>query len=120
MSAKYRCIHREEGNYPIQPVCRWAKVSKSGYYAWRNRPKSSTTKRREDLTAIIVEFFDESEQTYGYRRIHAELARSGVKVSPDTVRKIMATEGLVACHPRKRVRTTTPAPDLPSRPDRLR
>ncbi|SYZ34533.1 Hypothetical protein PROPAUS_2550, partial [Propionibacterium australiense] len=31
MSAKYRCIHREEGNYPIQSMCRWAKVSKSGY-----------------------------------------------------------------------------------------
>ncbi|SYZ34610.1 IS3 family transposase [Propionibacterium australiense] len=120
MSAKYRCIHREEGNYPIQSMCRWVKVSKSGYYAWRNRPKSLAAQRREDLAAIIVKFFDESEQTYGYRRIHAELARSGVKVSPDTVRKIMATAGLVACQPRKRARTTIPAPDLPDRPDRLR
>ncbi|WP_390898062.1 IS3 family transposase, partial [Propionibacterium acidifaciens] len=33
------------------------------------------------MTAIIVKFFDESEQACGYRRIHAELARSGVKVS---------------------------------------
>ncbi len=86
MSAKYRRIHREEGNRPIQSMCRWVKVSKSGYYAWRNRPKSSTTQRREDLTAIIVKFFDESEQTCGYRRIHAEPARSGVKVSLDMVR----------------------------------
>ena len=86
MSAKYRRIHREEGNRPIQSMCRWVKVSKSGYYAWRNRPKSSTTQRREDLTAIIVKFFDESEQTHGYRRIHAEPARSGVKVSLDMVR----------------------------------
>ena len=120
MSAKYRCIHREEGNYPVRSMCRWAKVSKSGYYAWRNRPKSSTAQRREDLTAVIVEFFDESEQTYGYRRIHAELTRSGVKVSPDTVRRIMAVEGLVTCQPRKRARTTVPAPDLCDRPDRLR
>ena len=94
MSAKYRRIHREEGNRPIQSMCRWVKVSKSGYYAWRNRPESSTTQRGEDLTAIIVKFFDESEQTYGYRRIHAELARSGVKVSLDMVRKIMAAAGL--------------------------
>ena len=99
---------------------RWVKVSKSGYYAWRNRPESSTTQRREDLTAIIVKFFDESEQTYGYRRIHAELARSGVKVSLDMVRKIMAAAGLVACQPRKQAKTTVPAPDLPGRPDRLR
>ena len=120
MSAKYRRIHREEGNYPIQSMCRWVKVSKSGYYAWRNRPESSTARRREDLTAIIVKFFDESEQTYGYRRIRAELARSGVKVSLDMVRKIMAAAGLVACQPRKQAKTTVPAPDFPGRPDRLR
>ncbi|WP_275403722.1 IS3 family transposase [Propionibacterium ruminifibrarum] len=82
-------------------MCRWAKVSKSGYYAWRNWSKSSIAERREDLTAIIVKFFDESEQTYGYRpygyrRIHAELTRSGIKASRDMVRKIMAAEGLVA------------------------
>ena len=99
---------------------RWVKVSKSGYYAWRNRPESSTTQRREDLTAIIVKFFDESEQAHGCRRIHAELARSGVKVSLDMVRKIMAAAGLVACQPRKQAKTTVPAPDFPGRPDRLR
>ena len=120
MSAKYRRIHREEGNYPIQSMRRWVKASKSGYYAWRNRPESSTTQRREDLTAIIVKFFDESEQTHGCRRIHAELARSGVKVSLDMVRKIMAAAGPVACQPRKQAKTTVPAPDLPGRPDRLR
>ncbi|WP_415635185.1 IS3 family transposase [Propionibacterium acidifaciens] len=101
-------------------MCRWVKVSKFGYYARRNRPKSSTTQRREDLTAIIIKFFDESEQTYGYRRIRAELARSGVKVSLDMVRKIMAAAGLVACQPRKQAKTTVPAPDFPGRPDRLR
>ena len=100
-------------------MCRWVKASKSGYYAWRNRPESSTARRREDLTAIIVKFFDESEQTYGYRRIHAELARSGVKVSLDMVRKIMAAAGLVACQPRKQAKTTVPAPDFPGRPGRL-
>ena len=120
VSVKYRCINREEGNYPVRSMCRWAKVSKSGYYAWRNRPKSSTTRRREDLTAIIKVIFAESEQTYGYRRIHAELARNRTRVSRDTVRKIMAAEGLIACQPRKRAKTTTPAPDLPGRPDRLR
>ncbi|SPF67125.1 Integrase, catalytic core [Propionibacterium ruminifibrarum] len=119
MSVKYRCINREEGNYPVRSMCRWAKVSKSGYYAWRNRPKSSTARRREDLTAIIKVIFAESEQTYGYRRIHAELARNRTRVSRDTVRKIMAAEGLVACQPTKRAKTTTPAPDLPGRPDRL-
>ncbi|RLP05841.1 Uncharacterised protein [Propionibacterium australiense] len=77
-------------------MCRWAKVSKSGYYAWRNRPLSATAQRKEELTTLITYFFDESEQTYGYRRIHAELTQSGIRVSRDMVRKIMAAEGLVA------------------------
>ena len=81
MSAKYRRIHREEGNYPIQSMCRWVKVSESGCCVRRNRPESSTARRREDLTAIIVGFFDESEQTCGCRRIHAEPARGGVEAS---------------------------------------
>ena len=121
MSAEYRRIHREEGNYPIQSMCRWVKVSKSGYYAWRNRPESSTTQRGEDLTAIIVVgFFDESEQTCGYRRIHAELARSGVKASLDMVRGIVAAAGPVARRPPgDGPGRIVPAPDLPGRPGRL-
>ncbi|MFC2623674.1 MAG: hypothetical protein ACFN0W_03570, partial [Propionibacterium acidifaciens] len=78
MSAEHRRIHREEGNRPVRSMRRWVKVSKSGYYAWRNRPESSTTQRREDPAAIIVEFFDESEQAHGCRRIHAGPARGGV------------------------------------------
>ena len=99
MSAEYRRIHRGGGDRPVRSVCRWVKVSESGCCARRNRPESSTARRREDLTAIIVKFFDESEQTCGYRRIHAELARSGVKVSLGMVCKIMAAAGLVACQP---------------------
>ncbi|MCI1747687.1 MAG: IS3 family transposase [Acidipropionibacterium sp.] len=41
-------------------------------------------------------YFDESDGTYGYRRVAAELARAGESVHPDTVRAIMRAEGLVA------------------------
>ena len=56
MSAKYRRIHREEGNRPVRSMRRWVKASGSGYYARRNRPESSTARRGEDPAAIIVEF----------------------------------------------------------------
>ena len=105
MSAKYRRIHREEGNYPIQSMCRWVKASESGYYAWRNRPKSSTTRRREDLTAIIVKLLDESERAHGCRRVHAGPARGGVEASRSAWSAIMAAAGPVARRPRGRART---------------
>ena len=82
-------------------MCRWARVSRSGYYRWRNQGLSETQKRREELTILITHFFHESDQTYGYRRIHAALAERGVHASLDLVRQLMHQAGLVACQPRK-------------------
>lgn len=120
VSTKYGFIRSEEGNYPVRSMCRWAKVSRSGYYAWRDRPGSATAKRRQDLTVIIARFFADSDQTYGYRRIRAELARHGIRAGAQTVRKIMAANDMTPCQPRKKARTTVQSADLPGRPDRLR
>ena len=98
-------------------MCRCLEVSRSGYYDWRDRPISATLERRRELTVMIHFHFDGSDGTYGYRRVHAELARAGVAVHPDTVRAIMRAEGLVAAQPRQSVRTTIPAGDVQGRPD---
>ena len=62
-------------------------------------------------------FFNDSKQTYGYRRVHKILERNGIATSPETVRRLMRQEGLVACQPRPKARTTVPAADLTGRPD---
>ena len=38
--------------------------------------------------------FDESDGTYGYRRVHADLAAWGVPVGPELVRSVMRDLGL--------------------------
>jgi transposase InsO family protein len=98
-------------------MCRCLQVSHSGYYDWRNRPISATEQRRQELTVKIRFYFEESDGTYGYRRVAAELSRAGESVHPDTVRAIMRAEGLVAAQPRLKVRTTIPADDVDGRPD---
>lgn len=118
MNAKYAFIQREEGNYPIRSMCRWAKVSRSGYYEWCDREPSATQVWREQLGLVIQAVFDDSDGTYGYRRVHAALLRLRRPCDDQTVRAIMAERGLVACQPRpKGPRTTIPAdssglPDL--------
>ena len=107
--AKYEFIDSqaiEPGAPPIWRMCRWLGVSRSGFYHWRSRPVSATAARRQQLTARIRHYFTVSDETYGYRRIHADLAAEGTECSPELVRQIMRTEALVSCQPRP-FRTTT-------------
>ena len=52
------------------------------------------------LGLLVTEAFDESDETYGHRRVHAQLVRRGERCSPELVRGIMCEQGLVACQPR--------------------
>jgi len=86
--------------YPVKKMCCWLEVSPSGFFDWKRRPQSATAARRAELTALVIEIFDDSDETYGYRRVHAELGRRGVPAGPELVRAIMRDQGLVPCQPR--------------------
>jgi putative transposase len=98
-------------NFPVVKMCAWAEVSTSGYYEWRDRPASATAIRRAHLATLITEIFLLFEETYGYRRVHAQLVRQGEQVSPELVRELMREQGLVPCQPRPYRPTTTVAGD---------
>ena len=108
MSERYEFIDAEkdtmteagERKYTITKMCAWLEVSTSGYYEWRDRPESATTKRHAYLALLVGKAFELSDETYGYRRIHAQLARWGETCSPELVRGIMRELDLVPCQPR--------------------
>jgi putative transposase len=110
--SKYEYIDSQKNDpaetNPVSKMCRWLAVSTSGFYHWAQRPQSATAARREALTERIKYFFKESDGTYGYRRIHADLTQAGTECSPELVRQIMRHEDLVACQPRP-FRVTTEA-----------
>ena len=111
MSSIYEFIEGEKANYPISKMCLWAGVSKSGFYEWRSRPASATAERRAWLAIQVRRIFDEHQQRYGYRRVHAQLSDEGIEAGPELVRHIMVAEGLVTCQPRPYKVTTTPGPE---------
>ncbi len=117
MTAKYAFIRGEEGNYSVRSMCTWSDVSRSGYYEWKDRAPSCTALWRAELGEIIEYLFVDSDGTYGYRRIHAALARVGRFCDEQTVRSIMAERGLVSCQPRPRGPVTTIASDAGDTPD---
>lgn len=84
----------------ILQMCAWLGVSRSGFYEWRNRPRSATARRREELKLYVQKSFDDSDGTYGYRRVHADLADWGVACGPELVRDLMRELDLQPCQPR--------------------
>jgi putative transposase len=118
VSEKYSFIDAEKADYPIVKMCAWLKVSTSGFYTWRDRPASTTARRRARLAALVQAIFDASDGTYGYRRIHAALLRQAEDCGPELVRDLMRDLGLVACQPRPwRPTTTQPGDGGASIPD---
>ncbi|TMR06864.1 IS30 family transposase [Actinomadura soli] len=121
MSAKYELIDAEKANHAVIDMCAWLRVSRSGFYDWRSRPLSATAERRERLKVMIDAVFEANHETYGYRRIHAVLTRSGEEVSPELVRQLMRELGLKPVQPRPWRPVTTLAggpgviPDLVNR-----
>ena len=95
----------------------WLEVSKSGYYEWRERPPSTSERRRELLKVKIKVLFENSGATYGYRRTHAELVRAGEPVGDELVRKLMRELGLVPVQPRPYRTTTVRGAEEPDSPD---
>lgn len=117
MSEKYAFIESEEGHYTVRQMCRWAHVSRAGYYEWKDPAPTATEQWRELMTAVVVDVFRDADGVYGARRVAAEAARRGYPLDTATAGKIMAEQGLIAVSTRKRgPRTTIPAagdfPDL--------
>ncbi len=110
-------------------TCRILKVSTSGFYEWQSRPASTRDREDAELANTIAAIHAGSRQTYGVRRVHAELRYGrGVRVSHKRVWRCMKLVGVQGVH-RRRWRRHRPAesswPDLVNRqftaegPDRL-
>ena len=96
------------------------RVSKSGYYAWRQRPVSGREMANQKLTQQIEEIHQQSRQTYGSPRIQAELADQGVKCGPNRVARLMQEAELQAKQSRQfKVTTTDSAHNYPVAPNLL-
>jgi putative transposase len=87
-------------------VPRTLKVSKSGYYGWRERPPSARAKADAALSERIERIHTDSRGTYGAPRIHFELHDLGVRCARKRVARLMRELGLFGCGGRSRPRTT--------------
>ena len=103
---RYEFIYEHRTQHSIMVLCRVMSVSRSGYYAWRDRPESERVKRHRELTKKIRTASEEFKGIYGSPRIHRQLKDAGEVVSVNTVARLMKNSGLQARMHRRFVVTT--------------
>ena len=84
--------------YPVTILCRVMRVSRSGFYDYRNRFDGGTDDNPQEsaLTTRVHAIFKEHRSKYGSRRIVKQLKEEGYSVGRYKVRRIMRDLGLKA------------------------
>lgn len=89
----------------LKPACRILNIASSGFFMWRHQPPSDRAIRRAWLTDVIVQIWEQSRRTYGWRRVQAELADAyDHVVNKKLVRAIMREQDISGLPKRRRGR----------------
>jgi putative transposase len=103
---KFEFIDAQKALFPVEFMCEQLEVSRSGFYAWKQRPESARQQQDKQLAEEVAKVHQESRGTYGSPRVHAEMRARGRKVSRKRVARLMKKQQLQARRKRRSVRTT--------------
>ncbi len=114
---RFRFVQDHSAGYPVKRLCELVECSRSGFYAWRDRPLSDHYVTDAELANEIYDIHVASQGTYGQPRILGQLHHRGRRVAGKRVARVMAECGLVGVHGRKKWRRgrkagVAPGPDL--------
>ncbi len=101
--------------YPLQELLGFVGIARSSYFY--HRRLASVSDKYASLRQHIIKLFDENSGRYGYRRIHALLAREATHVSEKVVRRIMAETNLVVIGKKKRKYSSYQGEAYPAAPN---
>lgn len=116
---KFAFIQAHGEDFDVLLMCRVLGVSRSGYYAWRQRPPSERERADQELAQLIQAAHERSRGTYGSPRVHAELKAEGCRVGHNRVARLMRLRGLQARRRRRFKVTTQSKPSHPVAPNVL-
>ena len=106
-----RVTQWQEKAIPVQLACRVLGVSRSGYYAWRQRSRMPAKLCLQ--TVQLKAAFAASGKAYGSRRLCAALQSQGIAIGRYRVRSLMRQQGLRPLWKRKFAHTTDSKHNLP-------
>lgn len=115
---RFRFIQNYRQQYGVGRLCRLLSVSRSGFYAWRQRRPSKREREDRILLALIRVAFEASRRTYGYRKVYSKL-ETEIACGRDRVARLMRENELRPRQTRRFVITTQSGHNLPVAPNLL-
>jgi putative transposase len=100
---KFEFIELHRSEFRVAKMCQSLEVSRSAYYAWRNRPISARELNNKKIFEKIKKIYQQSRGLYGSPRITAELKAQGIYCNHKRVARLMQ-RGNIRAKTRKRFR----------------
>ena len=111
---KFTFIAAQKAWAPVAVLCKVLEVSRSGFYAWDERGRSTRSSEDAKLAVHILAAFKTGRGGYGSPRVQEELLKAdGIAVSRKRVARIMRELGLVGRRKRRFKATTDSKHNLP-------
>jgi transposase InsO family protein len=104
---KFAFVRDHRRCWPVKTMCDVLEVSRSGYYAWRQRPPAARSVRQQELLEKIRIAHQENQELYGSPRVHRALLIDGESVSRNTVARLMRQAKIRAKNRRRFIPRTT-------------
>ncbi len=104
---KYKFMDEHRKVYRVGNMCKVLKVSRSGYYVWKDRLPSTRWRYNAELLQKIQQIHIQSRKLYGSPRIAAELNEQGLRCGKNRVARLMKDHWIRAEVKKKRFRRTT-------------
>jgi putative transposase len=116
---RYRFISTAREAYPVTLLCQTMRVTRSGYYQWREGNHSGHSQESAKLVLLVREIHKNSGGTYGSRRMVKALCVLEIACGRARARTLMKLAGVSAKQRRKFKATTDSRHNLPVAPNLL-
>lgn len=98
---KYAFVRAHQAEFSISCMCHVLRVSRSGYYDWRERKPSARSKRDKELLEQIGKIHQDNKQAYGGIKTWHALKQAGVRCGKHRVARLRRAAGIEAQRKRK-------------------
>ena len=103
---KYGFIRAHQDQFSVSRLCAVLKVSRNGYYDWRDRPESKRSRDNRTVLSQIREVHTRSGEAYGTLKTWRELRAEGHQWGRHRVARLRREAGIEARR-KRRFRVTT-------------